>query len=64
VDKVGPETIVGIFWCLPVGVRLAMRYATKPFPTNLSLWVALFVLEHYIVVRTESEVTAFTLERR
>jgi len=33
-------------------------------PTNLSLWVALFCLEHHIVVRAESEMAALPLESR
>ena len=32
--------------------------------TNLSLWMTLFSLEHYIMVRTESPQSALALERR
>lgn len=33
-------------------------------PTNLSLWLALFGLEHNIVVGTEIKFAALALERR
>ena len=49
---------------MAVRVRLVTQGTTRNFPTNLSLWVALFSLEYHIVVRAESEMAAFALERK
>ena len=64
-NEIGPETVVGIFWCLwqsKYTQQLLGSY--RNLPTNLSLRVALFSLECHVVVGTESEVAAFALERR
>ena len=49
---------------MAVRVRLVTQETTRNFPTDLSLWVALFSLEYHIVVRAESETAAFALECR